>query len=138
MQLESDIAETGRLITSAPPALLAGQATPFRIPDSGRGPPSTVVGIMFILFVLFPLVLAFTRRMWRGTRVGAPDPAVREAADRLGRLEQAVEAIAIEVERVSEGQRFVTRLLAEPHQAAGALAAPGETADVVPRGRVNG
>ncbi len=32
---------------------------------------------------------------------------------RLERIEQAVEAIAIEVERVSEGQRFTTRLLTE-------------------------
>jgi hypothetical protein len=30
---------------------------------------------------------------------------------RLARVEQAVESIAIEVERISEGQRFVTRLL---------------------------
>ncbi len=33
--------------------------------------------------------------------------------ERLARIEQAVESIAIEVERVSEGQRFTTRLLAE-------------------------
>jgi hypothetical protein len=33
--------------------------------------------------------------------------------DRLARLEQAVEAIALEVERISEGQRFTTKLLAE-------------------------
>ncbi|MEP7381119.1 MAG: hypothetical protein ABI910_05495 [Gemmatimonadota bacterium] len=33
--------------------------------------------------------------------------------DRLGRMEQAIEAIAIEVERVSEGQRFTSKLLAE-------------------------
>ncbi|HEX6574722.1 MAG TPA: hypothetical protein VF042_07090 [Gemmatimonadaceae bacterium] len=33
--------------------------------------------------------------------------------DRLARLESAVEAIAIEVERISEGQRFTTRLLSE-------------------------
>jgi hypothetical protein len=33
--------------------------------------------------------------------------------DRLARLEQAVEAIAIEVERISEGQRFTTKLLSE-------------------------
>jgi hypothetical protein len=32
---------------------------------------------------------------------------------RLARIEHAVEAIAIEVERVSEGQRFTTKLLAE-------------------------
>ena len=33
------------------------------------------------------------------------------------RLEQAVEAIAIEVERISEGQRFTTKLLAERRDA---------------------
>jgi hypothetical protein len=32
---------------------------------------------------------------------------------RLARVEQAVEAIAVEVERISEGQRFVTKLLSE-------------------------
>jgi hypothetical protein len=32
---------------------------------------------------------------------------------RLERIEQAVEAIAIEMERVSEGQRFTTKLLAD-------------------------
>jgi hypothetical protein len=32
---------------------------------------------------------------------------------RLARIEQAVEAIALEVERISEGQRFTTRLLSE-------------------------
>ena len=33
--------------------------------------------------------------------------------DRMQRLETAVEAIAIEVERISEGQRFTTKLLSE-------------------------
>ena len=33
--------------------------------------------------------------------------------DRLQRLEQAVDAIAIEIERISEAQRFQTKLLAE-------------------------
>jgi hypothetical protein len=32
---------------------------------------------------------------------------------RLARIEEAVETIAIEVERMGEGQRFVTKLLAE-------------------------
>lgn len=32
---------------------------------------------------------------------------------RLRRIEQAVETIAIEVERIGEGQRFTTKLLAE-------------------------
>ena len=35
---------------------------------------------------------------------------------RLERVEHAVEAIAVEIERVSEGQRFVTKLLSERAQ----------------------
>lgn len=38
-------------------------------------------------------------------------PALDE--NRLQHLEQAVDAIALEVERISEGQRFTTRLLAQ-------------------------
>ncbi len=42
-------------------------------------------------------------------------PPLTEA--RLARIEQAVDAIAVEVERISEGQRFTTRLLSEQSQA---------------------
>jgi hypothetical protein len=31
----------------------------------------------------------------------------------MNRLEQAIDSIAIELERIGEGQRFVTKLLAE-------------------------
>jgi hypothetical protein len=41
-------------------------------------------------------------------------PAGTEA--RLARIEQAVDAIALEVERISEGQRFTTKLLSEQNQ----------------------
>ena len=40
-------------------------------------------------------------------------PSIVVGEDRMARLEQAVEAIALEVERISEGQRFTTKLLAE-------------------------
>jgi hypothetical protein len=36
-----------------------------------------------------------------------------EITSRLERIEQAVDSIAIEVERISEGQRFTTKLLTE-------------------------
>jgi hypothetical protein len=35
------------------------------------------------------------------------------AEARLERMEQAVDAIAVEIERISEGQRFTTKLLSE-------------------------
>ena len=40
---------------------------------------------------------------------------------RLERVEQAVESIAIEIERISEGQRYVTKLLDERVQPVPAL-----------------
>ena len=42
-----------------------------------------------------------------------PDSSVARLEARLERMEQAIDAIATEVERVSEGQRFTSRLLAE-------------------------
>jgi hypothetical protein len=56
-----------------------------------------------------PLARAFARRMERDSKTKlAP-----EVTSRLERIEQAVDAIAIEVERISEGQRFTTKLLTE-------------------------
>jgi hypothetical protein len=43
-------------------------------------------------------------------RLRGSDPLVEQ---RLARIEQAVDAVAVEVERISEGQRFTTRLLSE-------------------------
>jgi hypothetical protein len=40
-------------------------------------------------------------------------PTLAANDDRFARLEQAVDAIAVEVERISEGQRFLTKLQTE-------------------------
>ena len=40
-------------------------------------------------------------------------PKSDDSDERLARIEQAVDAIAIEVERISEAQRFTTKLLAD-------------------------
>jgi hypothetical protein len=45
-----------------------------------------------------------------------------ELPDRLTRLEQSIDAVAIEVERVGEGQRFMTQVFAE----GGIPRAPGQ------------
>jgi hypothetical protein len=47
--------------------------------------------------------------------------------DRLQRLEQAVDAVAIEVERMSESQRFTSRILAERLPAPGHALPPSHT-----------
>jgi hypothetical protein len=70
---------------------------------------SVIFGTMAI--VLFPLMRAWGRRI--EGRGPAPAPLPPGVADRLERIERAVESIAVEVERISEGQRFVTRVLAD-------------------------
>ena len=55
-------------------------------------------------------VLSLARMKMRMAERNRTSPHVEE---RLERIEQAVDAIALEVERVAESQRFTTRLLAE-------------------------
>lgn len=58
----------------------------------------------------------------RSVRLQARERAALPTAqleERLLRIEQAVDAIAVEVERMSESQRFVTKVLAERLPAAG-------------------
>jgi hypothetical protein len=59
-----------------------------------------------------PIIRAFTRRLVDRPPVMAPVPA--DVQNRLERIEQAVEAVAIEVERISESQRYLTKLMADP------------------------
>jgi len=100
-------------------------------PPAHTGPqwdPDLIVALggAIIVFVLFPLAIGFARRMWRGKAEAPPIPhAISEIPSRLDRLEQAVDAIAIEVERISEGQRFVSKLMAERNGAADAKPALG-------------
>ena len=60
-----------------------------------------------------PLVRALARRIEiRGeARLVAARPVAED--ERLRRIEQAIETMAVEVERIAEGQRFTTKLLSE-------------------------
>jgi HPt (histidine-containing phosphotransfer) domain-containing protein len=62
----------------------------------------------------YPMAKAYARRLEREPREPAVPP---ELQSRLERMEQALDSIAIEVERISEGQRFTTKLLAERSKA---------------------
>lgn len=65
---------------------------------------------MVLVFVGGPIARAFARRMDRKTIVPNVPPEVMQ---RLAAIEQAVDTVAVEVERISEGQRFTTKLLTE-------------------------
>jgi hypothetical protein len=79
-----------------------------------QGPPEEVyiLSTIFIFVFFLPISIAFTRRIWRRS-AAVVSSFPKELAERLSRMEQAVEATAVEVERIGEGQRFLTRLFTE-------------------------
>ena len=114
LQLESDLAETGRQLSSAPAGLVASSSVgmPFAL-NPGQVTAISIISVIGITCVAFPIAIAIARKIWRSGLRRDPAAVAPESAQRMERLEQAVDAIAIEIERVSEGQRFVTRLLTE-------------------------
>jgi hypothetical protein len=78
-----------------------------------------VMQIIVVSTACFVAIGLGARILWRwGSRI-KPSSTIRteDRDDRLRHLETAVDAIAIEVERISEAQRFVVGLLAESSQA---------------------
>ncbi len=70
-----------------------------------------IAGMLMIIILALgvPLVVSHVRR------TSARDSVRGEPRDegRLERIEQAIDAMSIEMERISEGQRFITKVLAE-------------------------
>jgi hypothetical protein len=104
-------------------------------PPRSREPRSDNDDTVRILGILLPFVTAMVfivvvgriilRRM--AARAGAQAPAPDLTA-RLARIEQAVEAVAIEVERIAESERYSARLLTErlPERAGAPVPANGQ------------
>lgn len=72
-----------------------------------------ITGVLMVLGL--PLVLVQARKLWM--RDSQSHSSSSQMSDhRLERIEQAIDAMAVEVERIAEGQRFVTKLLADRAQ----------------------
>jgi hypothetical protein len=128
-EVDKRIADMDKQIAAADAAVAKQAAVPGAVPPPNpprqrNGPPEEVfvLGGIFIFVVLFPLTIAYARRLWkRGS--GAVVAFPQELAERLNRLDQAMDSIAIEVERIGEGQRFVTRVMSENGRSLGVGAA---------------
>ncbi len=71
-----------------------------------------------IPFVVAPLAKAIARRIEHGVGGSGVDPALQE---RMNNMERNIDVIAVEIEKLAEGQRFVTKLLAERERPGGVL-----------------
>jgi hypothetical protein len=131
LQLESDLAQVGQQLSSASAGLIASTSVGGPVFAGLSGGQTLALSIVFTIFVLGPLAIGFAKTLFKRSNRPALPPAVfNEAAQRLERVEAAVETIALEIERISEGQRFVTKLLSE-NQPAPQLGAGQRSAEQV-------
>jgi len=110
--VESQLAQADAAVARA--AAIPGAIVPPPPPVPRSGPPEEafVLAGLFMFIVVLPLTIAYARRIWRrGAMAVTQIPA--ELYERFSRLEHAVDSVAIEVERIGEGQRYMTKLYAE-------------------------
>jgi hypothetical protein len=94
-------------------------------PEPRHGPPEEVfvLGGIFMFVAILPISIAYARRIWRRS-AAAVVSLPHDIVERFTQIDQAVESIAVEVERIGEGQRFITRVLSEQGRPALGEAAP--------------
>ena len=100
--------------TIVPAGTPAGEQIPPQAVDMAYAFFFTVAAII----ILLPLARALARKMDRRSTAAVVPP---EVSAQLEHLNRAVDAIAVEVERISEGQRFTTRLLTDQRESAPGL-----------------
>ena len=71
-----------------------------------------VMGQLCGTALIITLITAWFASRRRGPAIGAND-GLQRIESRLSEMQQSLDAVAIEVERISEGQRFATKLLSE-------------------------
>lgn len=124
LQIERDQAATDRLLTNASPELLAQSVEQEEHHHPGMVDDDEAAAVAAVAFgggLLLATIVGRIRRRIAARRRPAARAAVAAEDPRMDRLTQAVEAMAEEVERIGEGQRFVTQLLARQGEGAPAL-----------------
>jgi hypothetical protein len=111
IQIETDLAGIGRQLSAAPAEFVALAEV-----SGSPGDSEYEQGLMAGGFtgLALALVVGFVaRRAWKRRTRTVPAQLSADAGQRLERLEHGMDAIALEIERISEGQRFVTKLLSD-------------------------
>jgi hypothetical protein len=121
-----DVGQLSALAAAAPPPQEGG--------PSARELAGMMAGFGLLFALAYPLVRALASRLQRPS---APAKALvtPEQDQRLNRIESAMESVALEVERISEGQRFTTKLLSERSSLAPAPTFAAQPAEPVPIAR---
>jgi hypothetical protein len=111
VKLETEIDRTGDLVANTPPLVMRSTSTGAPSFPDRLGREIVPITAILSVFVLAPMAIAMARLIWR--RAAAPTHStIDTAAQRqLEQMQQSIDAIAIEVERISESQRFVAKMM---------------------------
>ena len=117
-EIDAQISATDAQLAQANALVAQAAAVPGAVvqqpPRERKTDPAEMLGIggSMLMVLLFPLVVAYARRIWRrSATIIAPVP--QEVRQQLDSLSHAVESIGLEVERIGEGQRFITKVMGE-------------------------
>lgn len=112
--IETDIEVSGRLLRNGQ-VPVGTVIVPPREPIPRNQTDDAERGAAIAVSVLLPIFAIYVWRSWRRRRRGGRREVEMhtEQDSRFERLEQAVDAIALEIERVGESQRYQAKLLAE-------------------------
>lgn len=132
--LDARIADVDKQLAAAETQLAQragapGVILPPPVPYDSDIPPRVMMlsGVAMFMVVLLPVSIAFARRIWRRSAVPlASAPVPHELSEQIQNIERGVEAVAIEVERLGEGQRFVVQLMDAQNRRALGTAVPRE------------
>ncbi len=135
VQIEQEIAVNGEQLANAPPE---ANNEAFAAVSQSRGfdgfieraSPNKVLFFSFLL--LLPVVVRLSRRFIAPNRKPSRAELAELAAmrERMDKLDGALDAVAIEVERIGEGQRFLTQAMTENIPRVNALGATYEPVPV--------
>ena len=75
-----------------------------------------LMGLLAAIFILGPFARVLARRMDRHTEIAAAGADAKALQQQLMQLQQGVDSMSLELERIGEAQRFQSRLLNESHQ----------------------
>lgn len=93
--------------TESPPVIIEPKIPEAVIPIMG-----ILFGSITVMVVLGPFARAMARRIDRSTAAAAAGPP-KELERKIDQLQQSLDTMAIEIERISEGQRFTSKLMSE-------------------------
>ncbi len=98
---------TGTATTTQPPVIYERD----EIPDEVIPLVGMTLGIIMSMVILFPIARAIGK--WIDRRTDKSLMRIADVAPQLRQLQESVDAMAIELERISEAQRFQAKLMAE-------------------------